>query len=304
MPRVGALRLAGLCWLCLAMVAATTPPAWARPRPARAPIGQPVRRSSPSVPSFAALTSEANLDRSRRLFERAEAHYRAGAIERALQMYRHAHRLAPLPGFLFNIAQCYRRLGKWSRALAYYRAYGRAVPDAPNRKQLQMLVNLCRRELAAKRRGAKGARPRHRSAAPAEPPFYSQRNASSVGARAQAIPAKDSSAASSKARPWLYAGVATGGALALAGTVTGILALSDSDEYRSAGTSAERRAELKQRGEALRTSSTVTLAVAGAVAVSTLVLYLVDRRDRQQRGAAVKVAPTKGGGAVVVAGRF
>jgi hypothetical protein len=206
---------------------------------------------------------------------------------------------------LFNVAQCYRRLGEWSRALAYYRAYLLALPRAPNREQVRTLIGLCEQRMTGQSSGhAARARP------PARPPAR-RRLATRTPAPAskrtseRLVRMEPPQQGPGNRRPWIYAGLALSGALALTGTVTGALALRDSDLYRQPGLDAQERTALRQRGESLTISSTVTFALAGTVAIGTAVLCLLDRRDRARPRAPVSLAPLRGGGGlVVVADRF
>jgi hypothetical protein len=67
---------------------------------------------------------------SRRFFEKAEAHFRAGVFTDALSEYQAGYDLVPLPGFLINIAQCQRRLGNLNQALITYRKFIMVAPDS------------------------------------------------------------------------------------------------------------------------------------------------------------------------------
>jgi tetratricopeptide (TPR) repeat protein len=96
--------------------------------------------------AVAAPTTEAE-QQSRRTFEKAEAHFRAGLFAEALSEYQAGYDLVPLPGFLINIAQCQRRLGELNQALVTYRKFimvapdSRYVPDVKNLiEELQTLV--------------------------------------------------------------------------------------------------------------------------------------------------------------------
>ena len=56
-----------------------------------------------------------------------------GRFDEALEQYEKAFEAKPLPGFLFNIAQCHRNLGNIDQAIFSYRKYLREAPDADNR---------------------------------------------------------------------------------------------------------------------------------------------------------------------------
>jgi len=60
---------------------------------------------------------------ARTKFTEGNAAYDKGDFQMALEAYLEAYRLMPLPGFLFNIAQCHRQLGRPERAAIFYRRY-------------------------------------------------------------------------------------------------------------------------------------------------------------------------------------
>jgi hypothetical protein len=77
---------------------------------------------------------------ARRSFERAEAHFKAGAFAEALPEYEDGYARMPLPGFLINIAQCQRRLGDLVQARATYRKFILVAPDSPYVPEVKGLV--------------------------------------------------------------------------------------------------------------------------------------------------------------------
>jgi len=103
-------------WLALVLLFAAAapslpPPAWAGPPP----------------------RDEAT-DKARTLFSHAEALYTLERWSEALAEYERAFEIKPLPGFLFNIAQCHRQLGNYAKAAYFYGAYLDKNPKAPNRE--------------------------------------------------------------------------------------------------------------------------------------------------------------------------
>lgn len=78
--------------------------------------------------------------RARRLFARAEREYSSGDFTAALESYEAAYQAAPLPGFLFNMGQCHRKLGRWAEARDFFQRYLQALPDAPNRGDAEDLL--------------------------------------------------------------------------------------------------------------------------------------------------------------------
>ena len=77
---------------------------------------------------------------ARRLFERAEEHFKAGLFAEALGEYQQGYEELPLPGFLINIAQCQRRLGDLQQAQATYRKFIMVAPDSPYVPEVKDLV--------------------------------------------------------------------------------------------------------------------------------------------------------------------
>lgn len=70
---------------------------------------------------------------ARALFADGQKAYDLGEFDRALTLYSDAYKLKPLPGFLFNIAQCHRQLGNFERASFFYgRFVDNSKPDAAN----------------------------------------------------------------------------------------------------------------------------------------------------------------------------
>lgn len=78
----------------------------------------------------------------------ARAHYEAATRlhdikewAKALDEFKAAYLSKPDPAFLFNIGQCYRKLGKHAQALEFYREYLKKTdPDDPNRASVETRV--------------------------------------------------------------------------------------------------------------------------------------------------------------------
>ena len=90
-------------------------------------------------PLRAAGTKEGERE-ARRAFQAAEAHFHAGEFAEALSAYEAGYAQAPLPGFLINIAQCYRRLGDLTRARATYQKFVMVAPDSPHVPEVTSLI--------------------------------------------------------------------------------------------------------------------------------------------------------------------
>ena len=71
--------------------------------------------------------------KARALFGEAQKAYDLGQFDQALTQYTEAYKLRPLPGFLFNIAQCQRQLGNFKEAAFFYgRFIDNSKPEAAN----------------------------------------------------------------------------------------------------------------------------------------------------------------------------
>jgi tetratricopeptide (TPR) repeat protein len=85
---------------------------------------------------------------ARRHFERAEKLYAVERFQEALGEYEAAYQTRPLPGFLFNIGQCYRNLGNWRQAVFAFKKYLQQKPDARNREAVQNLIDDIERRIS------------------------------------------------------------------------------------------------------------------------------------------------------------
>jgi tetratricopeptide (TPR) repeat protein len=85
-------------------------------------------------------SSAARIRDARAHYEQAVSHYNLDEFAPALAEFREAYRLKPDPSFLFNIAQCHRKLGQTEAALDYYRKYLRNLPNAANREDVEHMI--------------------------------------------------------------------------------------------------------------------------------------------------------------------
>jgi tetratricopeptide (TPR) repeat protein len=122
----------------------------------------------PPAHAAGGAAGDARLREAREHYEQAVAHYNLDEFAPALAEFREAYRLKPDPSFLFNIAQCHRKLGDTDAALDFYRKYLRSLPDAPNRADVErMIADLRARQAAAP---AADATPVSAPAPPTPPP--------------------------------------------------------------------------------------------------------------------------------------
>jgi tetratricopeptide (TPR) repeat protein len=230
--------------------------------------------------SPAALADE-DREEARRLFVLAERAYAEERWETALEQYTSAYEAAPLPGFLFNIGQCHRKLEHWDIAADFFRRYLEAVPNAPNRADAEELLAEALVHAPPETSGDDGGAPEPlpdrdagRHAAPSPPP---------------PVPAAD--AGPSIGLPtWitlgaglLFSGIAAGFALDLSAAQS-----SFDDDSLDCARRPDRCRELRDRGETAATLRTVFLVGGvGALAAGGVLLVLDLKRPADDRPAGV-----------------
>ena len=94
-----------------------------------------------AVLAVPALGAESDKAMAKAHFEAATRLYDIHEYAKALEEYKAAYLAKPDPAFLFNVGQCYRRLGKFDQALEFYREYlKKAPPDDPNRPNVEARI--------------------------------------------------------------------------------------------------------------------------------------------------------------------
>ena len=88
--------------------------------------------------------------KAREHYQKGNTHYDIKEFSEALTEFKNAYRIVQDPAFLYNIAQCYRKLGQDVEALDYYRNYIRRAPNAPNRAEVDHRIQEIEREQEAK----------------------------------------------------------------------------------------------------------------------------------------------------------
>lgn len=160
-------------------------------------------------PLIAKLADEAPIERAKELMASGNQHYSLGELAEALVAYRRAYQLAPRAEFLFNIAQCHRRLGQHAEAITMYQSYLAGVPDAENTALVEELIAESKAAIADAER-----RERERLAAEAKR-AEELRRISEADAAAAAERRRAAEARSKKSiLPWIAIGV---GAAAIIG---------------------------------------------------------------------------------------
>ena len=85
--------------------------------------------------------------KAREHFQNGLVHYDLGEFGEALSQFKDAYRMVQDPAFLFNIAQCHRRLGQNVEALDFYRNFLRRSPNAANRGEVERRIQEIEREI-------------------------------------------------------------------------------------------------------------------------------------------------------------
>lgn len=114
----------------------------------RAPRREPTReRPAPRPQPAVAKVSPETAAKAH--YGRGTSFYNLGRYGEALAEYEAAYLAVQDPPFLFNIAQCQRKMGKTEEALAAYRSYLRVAPNAPNRPEVQKRIAELEKETRA-----------------------------------------------------------------------------------------------------------------------------------------------------------
>jgi len=102
-------------------------------------------------PAAAEITEEAKAQ-ARLHYSKGKAAFELGRFKEALKEYSQAYKLAPLPGFLFNIGQCHRNLDNYEKAIFSFRLYLKKMPEARNRAAVETLLEELEQKAEEERR--------------------------------------------------------------------------------------------------------------------------------------------------------
>lgn len=132
---------------------------------------------------------DARTSEARQHYEAGMAHYQLEEWDPAIAEFEAGFRLRPSSEFLFNIAQAYRLSNRPAKAVSFFQKYLRMNPDAPNRGEVERLIE---------RAQADAANQEHQAAPPPPTPPVA---AATVAAPSTAAPAASSSAMPAAAAP-------------------------------------------------------------------------------------------------------
>jgi tetratricopeptide (TPR) repeat protein len=93
-------------------------------------------------------SAEANQDKVAKIYAEAESDYKLQKFDKSLQGFQQVYELTSEPSLLFNIAQCYRQLGRFEEAKKSYQTFLRDVPKHPLRANAQERIKDLDAEIA------------------------------------------------------------------------------------------------------------------------------------------------------------
>lgn len=266
-------------------------------------------------PALGKLIESVTVEKAKALFAEGNQHYNIGEFQPALDLYKLAYRVKPLPAFQFNIAQCHRKLGQHKDAIAMYQAYLVGVPDAPNKDMVESLISESKKaweqdearktqlehdRLAAEQKKAEEAR----KAKEAEAAATAER-AKTEQARIAAEREREKTYNRHPARKWMIATSVVGLAGLGAGGYFGLQANKHQDSFDSAGCGdpmqllgadkiAQCQADQTDGKNAAQLSNAFFIG-GGAVLLASVVVFAIDpgnvSRPEAPR-AAIKLSPT------------
>jgi len=110
-------------------------------RPRLGTCGRLVLTAAISVLVVRALPAHADPARARAHFELGRRYFQVDEYRKAMEEFKAAHIEEPDPAFLYNIAECHRRLGENKEAVVLYRRFlGLIPPNAPARANVEKRI--------------------------------------------------------------------------------------------------------------------------------------------------------------------
>jgi tetratricopeptide (TPR) repeat protein len=225
-----------------------------------------------SVFLLASAASAQQVDpRAAELYEEGARAYREGRFDESAILIRRAYEIEPHPILLYNIARALESAGDLHGALEAYEQFLRDAPsDAEQRPRVTRRVEVLRVELAP------DERPRE---PPADPP---------VGPVDPGPIAQPGETEAPAAWPWVIAGV--GVAATGAGIATGLVAR-DRESEADAAPDHETAFPLGREAEDFALVTNVLFIAGGAVALTGVILGLVDLATLERSDVAVSIGP-------------
>jgi tetratricopeptide (TPR) repeat protein len=107
--------------------------------------------------------------KARTHYETGMGHFNLEEWDQAIAEWEAGYRVKPVPEFLFNIAQAYRKSQRYERALTFYQRYLRLAPKAENRGEVEKQIAQLQK-LAEEQKNAPPPPATHETKPPAPPP--------------------------------------------------------------------------------------------------------------------------------------
>lgn len=267
-------------------------------------------------PTVKKFVDDATIDKAKALFAEGNENYNLGEFDKALERYKLAYRVKPLPAFQFNIAQCHRKLGQHQEAIAMYQAYLVGVPNAKDKATVESLIAESRKAIADKQ--ALESQREHDRLATEQKKAEEARKAKEAEAAAQAESAKTEQARIAAererdmqfnrhpARKWMILTSALGLGAVGAGAYFGTQAREVQQKFNDlrcpeypqvslVGTDIATCDDYRAKGKRDALLSNVLIGSGAAVVVTSLIILIADpgnvERPTQNR-ASVAVTPT------------
>ena len=264
-------------------------------------------------------------------FDAAQEAFAAGKFELAAREYQAAFDITKESTLLQSIGESWQRAGNQVKALASYKAYLQASPQAPDRVAIEERIKAIE---AAQAEAAKPAQPTQvpgqPSAVAGQPPVVAGQPSAVPGqppvvdGQPPVVPAQPAAVETappitppepppSKLRVAGWISVASAVALVTGGAVIGLGAQSRADEIRRRTTlvtgdqplvytDSEREAytTLQSEGKSYNTAAIALFAVGGVAAATAITLFIVDfvRKPKAEPHKQVLMLPTLGPGTV------
>lgn len=229
---------------------------------------------------FARLAVADDLAEAKRRFEAGSKAYELGEYSRAIDEYTKSYELSRKPLLLFDLGQCYRKLGDNAKALHFYRQYVEAAPTGRFRNEADgQIVEL--EALLVREEKVKSAPPNGVASEPERAtPAASQTPAAATTQVAEPAAVTYRSPWYRSAAGWVLVGAGVG----LAGAGGGVIGQSVAyeNEAGSADTLSARRSAHEQIVP-WRIGGAVTLGVGVALIVSGAVVFGVKSRHHETR---------------------
>lgn len=113
----------------------------------------PSARAAAPAASAEALSAEA-----RRHYEEGTKAFNLAEFPRAVAEFKAAYNAKPDPLLLYNIGQAFRLGGDEAQALFFYKSFLRNMPDAPNRKEVEVRIRTLDKAVAEQQKQAEQQR--------------------------------------------------------------------------------------------------------------------------------------------------